>query len=126
MNIVVVGLGIIGGSYCKAIKTYTKHTVIGINRTESVAKKALDCGAIDMIGIICAMQVEADGILALCENKQTNDARVVEIISASALFSLNRNISGKTAARYVSLCIMFKSEYSLLLYSSLKSRRLKR
>lgn len=50
MNIAVVGLGIIGGSYCKAIKTYTKHTVIGINRTESVAKKALDCGAIDMIG----------------------------------------------------------------------------
>ena len=26
-----------------------------------------------MIGIICAMQVEADGILALCENKQTNE-----------------------------------------------------
>ena len=26
-----------------------------------------------MIGIICAMQIEADGILALCENKQTNE-----------------------------------------------------
>lgn len=25
-----------------------------------------------MIGIICAMQIEADGILALCENKQTS------------------------------------------------------
>ena len=23
-----------------------------------------------MIGIICAMQIEADGILALCENKE--------------------------------------------------------
>lgn len=26
-----------------------------------------------MIGIICAMQIEADGILALCENTQTNE-----------------------------------------------------
>ena len=24
-----------------------------------------------MIGIICAMQIEADGVLALCENKNT-------------------------------------------------------
>ena len=41
MKIAVVGLGIIGGSYCKAIKAYTPHTVIGINRTKSVAEKAL-------------------------------------------------------------------------------------
>ena len=50
MKIAVVGLGIIGGSYCKALKAYTPHTVIGINRTESVAEKALAEGAIDIIG----------------------------------------------------------------------------
>ena len=50
MNIAIVGLGIIGGSYCKALKSYTKHTVTGINRTEAVAQKALNAGAIDRIG----------------------------------------------------------------------------
>ncbi len=50
MNIAVVGLGIIGGSYCKAIKKYTDHYVIGINRTQKTAQKALEIGAIDEIG----------------------------------------------------------------------------
>ena len=50
MKIAVVGLGIIGGSYCKALKAHTKHTVIGINRTPATAQKALAAGAIDEIG----------------------------------------------------------------------------
>lgn len=50
MKIAVVGLGIIGGSYCKAIKKYTDHYVIGINRSPRPLKKALECGAIDKIG----------------------------------------------------------------------------
>ncbi|MCQ4021564.1 MULTISPECIES: prephenate dehydrogenase [unclassified Ruminococcus] len=50
MKIAVVGLGIIGGSMAKAIKKYTEHYVIGINRTRSTLEKALECGAIDEIG----------------------------------------------------------------------------
>lgn len=50
MNIAVIGLGIIGGSYCKTIKKLTDHHVIGINRTPEVAQKALADGAIDEIG----------------------------------------------------------------------------
>lgn len=50
MNIVVVGLGIIGGSYCKALKKYTDHYIIGINRTQKTVEKALEVGAIDEIG----------------------------------------------------------------------------
>lgn len=50
MVIAVVGLGIIGGSFCKALKKYTDHYVIGINRTEATAQKALNAGAIDEIG----------------------------------------------------------------------------
>ncbi len=50
MNIAVVGLGIIGGSFCKAFKKYTNHHIIGLNRTQSTAQKALECGAIDEIG----------------------------------------------------------------------------
>lgn len=50
MKIVIAGLGIIGGSYAKAIKKYTDHRVIGINRSEKPLLLALQCGAIDAIG----------------------------------------------------------------------------
>lgn len=50
MNIAVAGLGIIGGSFCKAMKLHTSHHVIGVNRTPEVAQQALDEGAIDEIG----------------------------------------------------------------------------
>ena len=70
MNIAVIGLGIIGGSFCKAIKKYTDHYVIGINRTTETAQKALEVGAIDEVGtqeslkkadlVILAMYPKAD------------------------------------------------------------------
>lgn len=70
MNIAVIGLGIIGGSFCKAIKKYTDHYVIGINRTAETAQRALEVGAIDEIGtteslkksdlVILAMYPQAD------------------------------------------------------------------
>lgn len=50
MNIAVIGMGIIGGSFCKALKKYTNHYVIGINRTQSTLQQAFDCGAIDEMG----------------------------------------------------------------------------
>lgn len=64
MKIAVVGLGIIGGSFCKAIKKYTDHYVIGINRTQSTAEKALEAGAIDEIG--CAKTLENADLIILC------------------------------------------------------------
>ena len=50
MKIAVIGLGIIGGSFCKAIKKHTDHYVIGVNRTRATAEQALRDGAIDEIG----------------------------------------------------------------------------
>ncbi len=50
MRIVIVGLGIIGGSLAKAFTKYTKHHVIGINRTQATAELALSEGAIHEIG----------------------------------------------------------------------------
>ena len=50
MNIVVAGLGIIGGSLAKALKKYTDHRIIGINRSREPLEKALACGAIDEAG----------------------------------------------------------------------------
>ena len=64
MNIAVIGLGIIGGSFCKAIKSHTPHHVIGFNRTLSTAQQALSDGAIDEIGDEAALG-RAD-IIILC------------------------------------------------------------
>ena len=50
MKIAVVGLGIIGGSIAKALKKYTDHRLIGINRSRAPIDKALECGAIDQAG----------------------------------------------------------------------------
>ncbi|MBR4319191.1 MAG: prephenate dehydrogenase [Oscillospiraceae bacterium] len=49
MKILVAGLGLIGGSICKAIHAYTDHAVYGWNRTKAVSEKALSEHAIDGI-----------------------------------------------------------------------------
>ena len=64
MNIAIAGLGIIGGSYCKAFKSYTKHTVIGINRSPAVAQQALEEGAIDIAGT--AEDLSRADVIILC------------------------------------------------------------
>lgn len=63
MKILVAGLGLIGGSICKALHAYTEHSVFGWNRTLATAQRALeehvidgiveqDCSGFDMI-IVC-------------------------------------------------------------------------
>ncbi len=47
MKILVVGLGLIGGSICKALKKYTSHTVIGLNRNKEIERQALEDKSID-------------------------------------------------------------------------------
>lgn len=47
MKITVVGLGLIGGSMCKAIKKHTNHTVYGIDINRETVSMALSQNAID-------------------------------------------------------------------------------
>lgn len=47
MKIAVIGLGLIGGSFCKSIKKYTAHTCWGWDEDEFVLQKAAMEGAID-------------------------------------------------------------------------------
>lgn len=47
MKIAVVGLGLIGGSFCRAIKAKTSHICYGWNRSHSVIIEALSEEAID-------------------------------------------------------------------------------
>ena len=46
-KIVVVGLGLIGGSIAKALKLYSAHQVFGMDTNEEVLLDACSCGAID-------------------------------------------------------------------------------
>lgn len=48
MKILVAGLGLIGGSYCKAISSYTAHEVYGYDLDTNVINAAKKCGCIKM------------------------------------------------------------------------------
>ncbi|MDD4002686.1 MAG: prephenate dehydrogenase [Clostridia bacterium] len=49
MNIAVVGLGLIGGSVCKALKQKTSHTVFGIDINDIIKQNALKLEAVDYV-----------------------------------------------------------------------------
>lgn len=60
MNILIVGLGLIGASLAKTLKKNTSHRVLGWNRTESVSRRAVDDGVIDETGNIEDLIPKAD------------------------------------------------------------------
>ena len=102
MKIAIVGLGIIGGSYCKALKAHTKHAVIGINRTPQVAQKALKDGAIDMIGTPESLK-EAD-ITILCMYPQA----CVDFLRENGRYIRKGAIVTDAAGIKISICPQLK------------------
>lgn len=75
MNIVIVGLGLIGGSIAKALTQYTDHQVYAFNRTRQVLDDALDSGAIH--GIADRHTLAAADVIYLCLYPEA-DIRFVE------------------------------------------------
>lgn len=49
MNILVIGLGLIGGSICKALSDKTNHTVWGYDKNKHVLEQALNLGCITSV-----------------------------------------------------------------------------
>lgn len=47
MKILIIGLGLIGGSMAKAFKRYTNYDIIGFDKDDTVLKKAISDGSID-------------------------------------------------------------------------------
>ena len=47
MKIGIAGMGLIGGSLCRALKAYTDHTVLGTTRNPATVEFACSAGAID-------------------------------------------------------------------------------
>ena len=50
-NIFIAGLGLIGGSFAKAIKHYTNYKVYAVDISSETVEKALSCGAVDIADI---------------------------------------------------------------------------
>ncbi len=65
MTITVIGLGLIGGSLCKAIKAKTAHTCYGVNRNPAVLDVALKDGAIDR-GFALEERLPASDVYVVC------------------------------------------------------------
>lgn len=47
MTVAVIGLGLIGGSFCRTLKQRTDHTVLGLDTDKETIRLALESGAID-------------------------------------------------------------------------------
>jgi prephenate dehydrogenase len=60
MNVLIVGLGLIGASLAKTLKKNTDNYVLGWNRTTSVSARALADGAIDETGELEDLIPKAD------------------------------------------------------------------
>jgi prephenate dehydrogenase len=61
-------LGLIGGSFAKAVKAYTPHSVQGVDRNPDVCRAALSCGAADAVfdPADCAGALQNADITLLC------------------------------------------------------------
>ncbi|MBE5748659.1 MAG: prephenate dehydrogenase [Clostridiales bacterium] len=69
MNICIAGLGLIGGSFAKAISQKTNHFCMGIDTNVNSCKKALDDGAIKQV--ITAEQLSLADLVILALQPKT-------------------------------------------------------
>lgn len=79
MNIFICGLGLIGGSFAKAIRERTVNKIYGFDTSEKISAAALADGAIDVVA------TESD--LALC------DLVIVALYPKAAIEFVTKNIS---------------------------------
>lgn len=104
-TIAIIGLGLIGGSFAKAFKTYTDHRIIGFNRTRSTAETALAEGAIDEIGTPDNLK-EADIVLLSMYPKVSCDfvEEHIDAFKPGCIITDDCGIKTYLAERLTSLC----------------------
>lgn len=75
MKILIAGLGLIGGSLCKALKKYTTHKVYAVNRSRNKLDMALADNSIDAVG-----DIENDDydIIFLCMYKKALEDYIIK------------------------------------------------
>lgn len=122
MKILVVGLGLIGGSICKALKKYTYHTVSGCDLNHDIEFAALRDVALDNIFdgnyedvdlIIISLFPEATELF-FRENagKISKKTLITDVCGIKGAFSQRmREIANKNGLRYVGIHPMAGKEF---------------
>ena len=122
MKILVVGLGLIGGSLCKALKKYTYHTVVGSDINTDIETAALRDVAIDSIFdgdymgidlIVIALFPDAtEGYFKENVSKMESNTLVVDVCGVKGDFSERmRTIAQTNQLRYVGVHPMAGKEF---------------
>lgn len=126
MNITVIGLGLIGGSFCRAIKARTAHRVFGLDTDVETIAAALREGAID--GAVDSPKDSDLTIISLFPDATIEAMRQYEFLPGSIVMDIcgvkesivghAEDILGEKGARYVGAHPMAGREFSGFAYSS--------
>jgi prephenate dehydrogenase len=92
MTIAVVGLGLMGGSLCKALKAYTSHTVLGLDIDPSAMDKAKSAGAIDRQ--ITPPELSSADIVFICLTPENTLKFIIDNISCFKKGAIVADICG--------------------------------
>lgn len=122
MKILVVGLGLIGGSICKALKKYTYHTVTGCDLNHDIENAALRDVALDNIFdgsfegydlVIAALFPEGtERFFAENASKISANTLVTDVCGIKGEFSLRmKKIAEENGLRYVGIHPMAGKEF---------------
>lgn len=122
MNILVVGLGLIGGSLCKALKKYTYHTVYGSDINYDIEYAALRDVAIDKpfngdftdvdLAVIALFPDAAENWLRSNASKMNKNTLITDVCGIKGRFADRmKDISEENGLRYVGLHPMAGKEF---------------
>ena len=122
MKILVVGLGLIGGSVCKALKKYTYHTVIGYDINHDIENAALRDVALDGVFdgkyngydlIIAALFPDAtEEFLKNNANKIEKGTLITDVCGIKGTFSKRiKEIAEANGLRYIGIHPMAGKEF---------------
>lgn len=122
MRILVVGLGLIGGSICKALKKYTSHTVIGMDRNKDVERQALEDKSIDHafssdfqsfdLAIVCLYPEITEVWFRENASKMRPGALITDVCGIKGDFSVRmKNIAKDNGLEYIGIHPMAGKEF---------------
>ncbi len=122
MNILVVGLGLIGGSLCKAMKKYTYHAVTGCDRNHDIEFAALRDVAVDKtfdgnysgydLVVIALFPEAAENFFRQHAGEFTKGTLVTDVCGIKGDFSARmKEIAEQNGVRYVGIHPMAGKEF---------------
>lgn len=122
MNILVVGMGLIGGSICKALKKYTYHTVTGCDRNADIENAALREVAVDSVFngsfsgfdliVIALFPEAAESFFAENASKMDKNTLVTDVCGIKGEFSNRmKKTAEENCVRYIGIHPMAGKEF---------------